>query len=181
MPIGSIETRRLLVRQFDRDDWRAVYEYTSDVGVMAYIPEGPLTAQQAREFVAANQGEQASAFAVILKPHGDLIGHMLFHPWFAPRTYEIGWVLHKGHHGKGYTTEAARALLRYGFETLMLHRVIATCQPENIPSYRVMEKVGMRREGWFRKCIYRDATTWWDEYFYALLEEEWFDQTRAAP
>ncbi len=73
-----------------------------------------------------------------------------------------------------WETEAAFSLLRYSFEELHLHRVIATCQPENIPSYRVMEKLGMRREGFFRKCIYRGGNTWCDEYFYAMLEEEWF-------
>jgi RimJ/RimL family protein N-acetyltransferase len=50
--------------------------------------------------------------------------------------------------------------------------VIATCQPENAPSWRVMEKLGMQREGHLRKCISRDETTWRDEYFYALLEDE---------
>ena len=174
MPIGPIETQRLRLRQFELDDWNDVYAYTSDAEVMAYVEEGQLTAEQARAFVAENVGEQARAFAVVLKPEHHLIGHMLFHPWFAPRTYEIGWVLHPRYHGHGYATEAAAALLQYGFEALKLHRVIATCQPENVPSYRVMEKLGMRREGHFRKCLYRDETTWWDEYFYALLEEEWF-------
>ena len=110
---------------------------------------------------------------MVLKETGQLIGHMVFHPWFAPRTYEIGWVFHPGWHGRGYATEAARALLDYGFRELGLHRIIATCQPENPASYRVMEKIGMRREGHFRKCIYRGGETWWDEYFYAILAEEW--------
>jgi ribosomal-protein-alanine N-acetyltransferase len=65
------------------------------------------------------------------------------------------------------------ALLDYGFTVLQLHRVIATCQPENPPSYRVMEKIGMRREGLFQKCIYRGDDQWWDECFYAILEDEW--------
>ena len=65
-----------------------------------------------------------------------------------------------------------RAVKLTGFETLGLHRVIATCQPENTASWRVMEKLGMRREAHFRKGHYRGAT-WWDEYFYALLAKEW--------
>ena len=65
------------------------------------------------------------------------------------------------------------ALLKHGFESLHLHRIIATCQPENAPSYRVMEKLGMRREGHFRQCFYRGEDHWWDEYFYAILEDEW--------
>ncbi len=170
MSIGLIETERLRIRRFMLDDWRDVHAYTSDAEVMTYIPEGQLTAEQARAFVAENAGEQTRAFALVLQAENKLIRHMIFHPWFAPRTYEVGWVLDRRYQRNGYATEAAAALLRYGFEVLALHRIIATCQPENVPSYRVMEKIGMRREGHFRKCIYRGETAWWDEYFYALLE-----------
>ena len=176
MTISPIETQRLRLRPFVQTDWQAVHAYTADPGVMTYMLDldGPLTEEQARQFVAENTGDEARAVAITLKPGNQLIGHLVFHPWFAPRTYEIGWLLGKSYHGQGYAPEAAAAMLKYGFEELLLHRVIATCQPENVPSYRVMEKIGMRREGWFRKCIYRDDGTWWDEYFYALLEEEWF-------
>jgi RimJ/RimL family protein N-acetyltransferase len=171
--IDPLQTRRLRVRQLEADDWTVVHAYASDPTVMAYIPGGAMTEEQTRAFVAENAGDGARAFAVVLEPGGELIGHLSFHPWFAPRTFEIGWVLHRRHHGRGYATEAARALLRFGFEELALHRVIATCQPENAPSWRVMEKLAMRREAHFRKCVHRGGTTWWDEYFYALLEEEW--------
>ena len=173
MRIAPLETPRLRVRQLAPADWPAVHAYASDPDLMRFIPEGPLTEEQARAFVAENAGDDARAFAVVLRSGGELIGHMLFHPWFGPRTFEIGWVLDRRHHGQGYATEAARALLRHGFETLGLHRVIATCQPENVASWRVMEKLGMRREAHFRKCLHRGGATWWDEYFYALLEEEW--------
>ena len=174
MLVQPIETQRLVIRQFEPEDWPAVYAYTSDTTVTTYLPEGQFTETQAREFVDKNTGEQAEAFPVVLKTEHKLIGHMIFHPWFAPQTYEIGWVLHPAYQGKGYATEAAHALLQYGFETLKLHRLIATCQPENLASSRVMEKLGMRREGHFRKCLYRQDNLWWDEYFYAMLEEEWF-------
>jgi RimJ/RimL family protein N-acetyltransferase len=173
MDIGPIETQRLSIRHFVPEDWEGVYAYTSDPEVMTYIPEGRQTEEQAKAFIEENAGAEPRALALVLKAEARLIGHMLFHPWFAPRTYEVGWVLNGRYHEHGYATEAALALLAYGFETLNLHRVIATCQPENVPSYRVMEKIGMRREGHFQKCISRDDGTWWDEYFYALLEEEW--------
>ena len=175
MHLESIETQRLLIRHFRPDDWKAVYEYMSDLEVTAYLPEGYFTEAQTRDFLARNADKHAEAFAVTLKGEKALIGHMLFHPWFAPQTYEIGWVFNKRYHRQGYATEAADVLLEHGFETLRLHRVIATCQPENVPSYRVMEKLGMKREGHFRKCIYRGEDHWWDEYFYALLAEEWFE------
>ena len=180
MRIDPLETPRLRVRPLEAADWAAVHAYASDPDVMTYIPEGPMTEEQARAFVAENAGDEARAVAVVLRSSGELIGHMPFRPWFAPRTFEIGWVLDRRHHGRGYATEAARALLRYGFEEMGLHRMIATCQPENVPSWRVMEKLGMRREAHFRKCLYRGGAVWWDEYFYALLEEEWRAATTPA-
>ena len=178
MPIDTIETQRLRIRSFQHNDWQAVYAYTSDPDVMMYIPEGPFTPEQAKAFVAENMGEQARFVAVLLKTDYMLVGHMEFHPWFAPRTYEIGWIFNRAYHGHGYATEAAMAMLQYGFEALHLHRIIATCQPQNVASRRVMEKLGMRREAHFRKCIRRADNRWWDEYFYALLEEEWFEANK---
>jgi RimJ/RimL family protein N-acetyltransferase len=165
-------TDRLTIRKFEHGDWAALLEYASDAEVMAYIPGGVLDEEGAKRFVQTNAGEDAKNYAVVLKENEKLIGHIVFHPYFGGHTYEIGWVFHREFHGRGYATEAAAAFLQYGFGQLNLHRIIATCQPENVPSWRVMEKIGMRREGFFRKCIpHRDG--WWDEYYYAILREEW--------
>jgi [ribosomal protein S5]-alanine N-acetyltransferase len=75
---------------------------------------------------------------------------------------------------RGYASEATRALLAHAFETLRCHRVVATCQPENVASWRVMDKLGMRREAQFHQELPRETGEWWDEYFYALLAEEYF-------
>jgi ribosomal-protein-alanine N-acetyltransferase len=174
MPIDHIDTHRLCLRSFQRNDWQAVYEYTADPAVMVYIPEGLFTPAQAQAFVADNMGDQARAVAVLLKTANILIGHIVFHPWEAPQTYEIGWVFNRASHGQGYATDAAVAVLHYGFAALPLHRIIATCQPQNVAAWRVMEKLRMRREAHFRKCLRRPENQWWDEYFYALLDEEWF-------
>lgn len=179
MLMPPIETARLLIRPFQDDDLAQVCTYSTDPSVMAYMGEGVQSVAQTQEFIQQNQlADEVTAYAMVLRTANNLIGHMVFHPWFAPRTYEIGWVLQPAYQRQGYTTEAARALLRYGFETLALHRVIATCQPENVASHRVMEKLGMRREGHFQQCIYRGSDQgvdkWWDEYFYAMLAREWF-------
>ena len=176
---GTVETDRLLIRPFEPDDWRAVHAYASDPAVMRYIPGGALSEDQARAFVGRNEGDEASV-AAVLKAEGRLVGHLPFHPWFAPRIWEIGWVFHPRYHGQGYATEAAAALLGHGFERLGLHRVVATCQPENVASWRVMEKLGMRREAHFRKGVRLDGETWLDEYLYAILEEDWFAATGAV-
>ncbi len=175
---GTVETPRLVIRPVEPDDWRAVHAYASDPAAMTYIPGGAMSEDQVRAFVGANQGDEAKV-AIVLRSEGRLIGHLPFHPWYAPRIYEIGWVFHPRYHGRGYATEAAAALLRHGFETLGLHRIIATCQPENVASWRVMEKLGMVREAHFRKVFPVDEATWLDEYLYALLEEDWFARASA--
>ena len=168
----TIVTPRLVLRPFAPDDWRAVHAYASDPAVMTYIPGGAMSEDRARAFVAENGGDEATV-AAVLKAEDRLIGDLPFHPWYAPRFFAIGWVFHPRYHGQGYATEAAAALLGYGFETLGLHRIIATCQPENVASWRVMEKIGLRREAHFRKCFQVDETTWLDDYLYALLAEDW--------
>ncbi|PFM06556.1 GNAT family N-acetyltransferase [Bacillus anthracis] len=166
-----IEAKRLLIRKFEFKDWEAVHEYTSDSNVMKYIPEGVFTEEDTRNFVNKNMGENAKNFPVILINENILIGHIVFHKYFGEHTYEIGWVFNPKYFNKGYASEAAQATLKYGFKEMKLHRIIATCQPENTSSYRVMEKIGMRREGYFKKCI-PHGNEWWDEYYYAILEEE---------
>lgn len=169
-----VKTERLLIRDFMLEDWEAVFEYTSDKTVMKYIPEGVFSEEDTQDFIKKNTGATAQKFPVILEKESRLIGHMVFHQCFGDHTYEIGWVFNPKYYNKGYASEAAYALLKYGFEELKVHRIIATCQPENPPSYRVMEKIGMRREGHHLKCI-PHGDEWWDEYFYAILAEEWND------
>jgi len=176
---APIETERLFLRRFRPADWRAVLRYMSDPQVTAFLPEGIMSPARARAFTARN-AKKPQAIAVIEKPGKDLIGHMPFHPWFGPATWEIGWALARDHQGRGYATEAATALLGYAFGALKCHRVIATCQPENPASWGVAEKLRMRREAHFRACIPRPGGEWWDEYFYAILAEEYPTSPRKA-
>jgi RimJ/RimL family protein N-acetyltransferase len=86
---------------------------------------------------------------------------------------EIGWVIDPDHSGRGYATEAARALIETCFGPLGLRRVIAQCFADNTASWRVMEKVGMRREDHaVRESLHR-SRGWLDGYRYALLADEW--------
>ena len=172
--VRRIETPRLTLRRFTSADGPAVHRYMGDPEVTRWLPEGRLDASGAHAFVNRNAGRRRRALAVVERASGELVGHMDFHPWFGRGTHEIGWAIGRPHQRRGYATEAARALLTHAFETLGCHRVVATCQPENLASWRVMEKLGMRREAHFRQGLYRDTGEWWDEYFYALLAEEYF-------
>lgn len=86
---------------------------------------------------------------------------------------ELGWSFDPGYSGRGYATEAVRELIRICFEDLGLRRVIGNCFADNEPSWRLMERLGMRREAHsVRDSLHRDLG-WLDGYTYALLVDEW--------
>ena len=87
------------------------------------------------------------------------------------RTAEVWYKLHSTYWGEGYATEALTRLLSFGFNDLNLHRIEAGCAVENIASVRVLEKVGMTREGMKRKKL-PIRGEWKDNYFYGMLEED---------
>lgn len=86
---------------------------------------------------------------------------------------ELGWVLDPAFTGHGYATEAVRELLRYAFEELKVRRVVADCFLANEASWRLMERLGMRRETHaVRESLHRSGE-WMDVVGYAVLAEEW--------
>jgi [ribosomal protein S5]-alanine N-acetyltransferase len=85
---------------------------------------------------------------------------------------ELWYLLDPGAWGRGLVTEAARALVEYGFRQLALHRIWASCLPENPASGRVLEKLGFRREGLLRQNL-RIHGEWRDSHLYAVLASEW--------
>ena len=88
----------------------------------------------------------------------------------------MGYVLRRDLWGMGYATEAGREMLRVGFEELKAHRVFGDVDRENAGSVRVLEKLGMTREGMFRQGFWSPAHgSWRDVCRYAILEEEWRD------
>jgi RimJ/RimL family protein N-acetyltransferase len=84
----------------------------------------------------------------------------------------LGYCLNRNFWGKGYATETARGLIKFGFEKLDLHRLFATCDPENLASAHVLEKSGMKREAHLREHKWSKGK-WRDSYLYAILEQEW--------
>ncbi len=90
------------------------------------------------------------------------------------REASIGYVLRRDCWGRGYATEAGRGLLRFGFERIKAHRIFASCDVEHVRSIRVLEKLGMTREGRHRQDTwYPSSASWRDSYYYAILEDEW--------
>ena len=111
--------------------------------------------------------------AVVLRASGKVIGDVNIEIISRrDREAELGWVLHPDLQGQGYATEAAAEMLRLGFDDMGLHRMMAICDARNVPSARVMERLGMRREGHFRE---RENVRgeWCDLLYYGILASEW--------
>ncbi len=88
------------------------------------------------------------------------------------RKGEVGWFFNPNYQRRGYATEAAGALLDFGFKTMGLHRITAQCDVLNERSFSLMERLGMRREAHYleKKLIKGE---WHHQYAYAILEQEW--------
>jgi aminoglycoside 6'-N-acetyltransferase len=111
--------------------------------------------------------------AVELKAEQVLIGDLAFHVTGADgRQGEFGVTFSRQYQGHGYATEALRRLFACAFEDLGLHRIIARLDTRNNASARLMERLGMRREAHFHKSFFIKGE-WTDEYWYAILREEW--------
>ncbi len=111
--------------------------------------------------------------ALELKAGGEMIGDVAFCILKEDNLQaEIGFTLSRRYQGQGYATEALRRLLAYLFDELQLHRVRANCDPENTASTRLLERVGMRQEGHMLHSLWLKGR-WADEYWYAILREEW--------
>ncbi|HLK56483.1 MAG TPA: GNAT family N-acetyltransferase [Chthonomonadaceae bacterium] len=175
----QLTTNRLLLRPFEKEDFDAVYAFRSDEQVMRYWTVEPETAEEVRDFLQRVQEyplqkpQLQFRFAVVLRAENRVIGGSGFgitNPnW---REGEIGYHLHRGYWGRGYGTEAAGALVKFGFEHLKLHRIFAECFPENPASSRVMEKIGMKREAYLRQNKWI-AGQWHDTLVYAMLDAEY--------
>lgn len=174
-----VRTARLLLRRFEPSDAEAIYGYRSLPEVARYVPFEPMSAELIDERLAGRWARTAIAgegdgltIGFERVDTGELIGDLaLMLVSDEHRGGEIGWLLHPGHGGHGYATEAAQAGLGLMFAA-GVHRVVARVDARNEPSLRLCERLGMRREAvlvaneWFKG-------EWTDEVDYALLEGEW--------
>jgi RimJ/RimL family protein N-acetyltransferase len=175
----QLSTPRLRLRRFRESDAEAFASYRSDPVVARYQGwDAPYPVEQARRFVSAMATEAADVpgewlqIAVTLAGDDALVGDCAFVPQaHEPRTVEIGFTIAPEHQRRGYAPEAVSSLLRYLFEQLGKHRVIASCDPRNAPSVKVLEAVGMRREGHMVESTWAKGE-WTDDLLFAILRRE---------
>jgi len=180
-PDYPIRTDRLTLRPFTRGDVDAVYAYRRREDVARYLfdvalsrEECALAVQQRISQVSFEAEGDKIILAVELTQSGVLIGEVsLIWRSVDARQGEVGWIFDPQYHGRGYATEAANAMLDLAFGPGDIHRVAARCDVRNDASWRLMERLGMRREAHFREhAIFRSQ--WDEEYIYAILWQEWY-------
>jgi [ribosomal protein S5]-alanine N-acetyltransferase len=178
-PWLPLETERLRLREFRAGDEADIHEFASDVEVVRFAHWGPNDFATTRAYLADRLEEQRQwprdsvDIAVELQSDRRLIGTMRLTILDGHnRTADFGFTFSRPYWNQGYATEGARALLQVGFLKLGVHRMWASCDARNHASYRVMEKLGMRREALFQKDVFQKGE-WRDSYLYAILAEEW--------
>lgn len=179
----KLVTDRLILREFQADDWPAVLAYQSDLRYLRYYEWASRTPEEVQAFVSMFLDQQNQEprikfqLAVTLKTTHQLIGNCgirMDSP--EARQADIGYELNPEHWGRGYATEAAQAIVNFGFTQLQLHYLWAWCVADNAGSANVLTKLGMRLEGRLREHEYYKGR-WWDTLMFGLLEDEW----RAQP
>ena len=173
-----LRTERLTLRPFTEADAERFAAYRSEPGVARYQGwEAPYPLATAfaftRELAAATPDVPGEWFQIAVDLDGELVGDVAFAAWaHEPRTVEIGFTIAPERQRRGYAREAVAGLLGHLFGTLGKHRVTATCDVRNAASARVLEAVGMRREGHLVEAVWAKGE-WTDDLVYALLRREW--------
>lgn len=166
-----LETERLILRPLTEDDFDSVHSWASVPENVRYMSWGPNSVEDTIAFIRG--AKPGLEFGVMREADKQLIGSCGIYPC-SKETAEAGWTLHRDYWKNGYGTELGHALISYGFDTMGLHRIFALCAADNYGSYRVMENIGMRREGHYLKALWaRVDKEWIDQYIYAILAEEY--------
>lgn len=175
----SLETERLILREFVKSDWKSVHEYASDPEVVRFLEWGPNTADESLSFLEGTLACQREKprrifeFAITLKENGKLIGACGLR--LRENDHEqadLGYCYNRSYWGHGYAREASKAVVDFAFKNLNLHRIAATCDSSNLGSAAVLRHTGMRQEGHLiqeRKV----RGEWRDTLQFAILKQEY--------
>ena len=157
-----LETERLRLRCYRLSDQEDAREISQNPDVRRWIPGGCLSEDAYRDFLNASCLSTAVDFLVERSEDGTVIGEATIAPGPELGSYDIGWLLLPPYQGQGYATEMGQALVTLGFERLQARELRALCHPDNLPSRRVMARLGFEDSGGlegdatasFAQCVY---------------------------
>lgn len=167
----QIETKNLIIRNFELKDESDLCEYMLQRVNAEFEAYPDFTSQKVKEEIDY-RSQSDEFYAIELKQEHKVIGNI----YLGKRDFnarELGYVLNENYQNKGYVSEASKAVIEYMFGQ-GVHRIYSECCPQNTPSWKLMEKVGMKREAFFRKNVsfHQDINgkpIYQDTYVYALL------------
>jgi ribosomal-protein-alanine N-acetyltransferase len=174
--VPHILTERLVLRQLTARDVKFVYDLFSLEETNRFVSNPPVKdMNEAREIFEKYCRPKPYLFrlGIAVKETGELVGTLgLYAINREDRRATLGFDLLPQHWGKGYMTEACRALLDWAFKDLKLNRIQASAEPANTRSLAVMERLGFTREGVLRQLDYYKGA-YHDDVMYSMLKEEW--------
>jgi len=177
--VEPLESKRLSIRPLTPDDLARHFAIYSNPDVVRYLYEEPFDMEEAREHLKRRCSTDLPTegswinLGVEVRDGGVLIGEVgLAFVSVAHAHCEIGYVFDPAYTGLGYATEASAVMVELAFSTLGAHRVSGRLDARNDASARVLERLGMRREGHLVENEYVKGE-WTDEAIYAVLEVEW--------
>ncbi len=180
IPWPKLETERLVLRQFTLDDAKQVQKLAGDrqIATTTLNVPHPYNDGMAEEWIGTHeelyQSRKGASFAITLKESGELIGAISIMSIVEDHQGELGYWMGAPYWNKGYCTEAAREMLRYGFMERGLNRIHASYFARNPASGRVMEKLGMSYEGLRRQHILK-WKVFEDLELRGILRAEWIE------
>ena len=175
-----LQTKRLLLRPFRLKDAPSVRRLAGDRRIAATTLELPHPYEKgmARAWIRTHRDlfdrRRAVNFAITLGDDGDVIGAIALRLEEGHDRAEMGYWIGVPSWNRGFATEAAAAVLEYGFRDLRLNRIHAHCMNRNFASGRVLEKIGMRHEGRLRRHV-RKLGVYEDIEVYGILRSEWVE------
>lgn len=181
-----LRTQRLVLRPATQSDWATTYAYRRLEAVGRWLTEIPT---DPHTYQATFEDPVRLATTVIVVLDGTTIGDLMLRvedSWSQAEVSaqargaqaELGWTLDPAHTGHGYATEAVRALVTFCFQDLSVRRIHAGCFTDNQASWRLMERVGMRRESHAVAESLHRTGCWLDTFTYAVLADEWARRRR---
>ena len=180
----EISTTRLLLRELTPDDAAGLHTLDGDSAVTRWLSCDVLTAEESRANLLGTivQGEMTPRLvwelAVIERASGQFIGRVGLKQQADPRDAAIWYVFRRDRWGHGFAQEAIRVLVDFGFRELALHRVWADIDPENGPSQKLCERLGMRREAHHEENVFLKGE-WRGTIIFAVLAREWRELAQA--
>ncbi len=177
----QLETKRLLIRPVTIDDKNEIFYYRRDKETNKYQGWIPDTLEDVEVFIqktSAQINEPNTWFQMVIvdKETQRIVGDIGIH--FIDnenKQVEIGCTLNKDFQNKGFATESLKKVIDYLFNDLNKHRIIASIDPSNTNSIRLVERIGFRKEAHFVESLLINGK-WVDDLIYALLEKDWCEK-----